>query len=94
MTKPTKQCLICGAPTMASNRICKRDACKEERARRRIIIIPEAENAKFKSGTYMALNKCTHGVLLTAECERCEDEWEDAQSNPRDLPSNPRISLK
>jgi hypothetical protein len=93
MTKPSKACIVCGAPTLAANRICKRDACKEERARRRIIYIPESEN-KLQSGTYMALNKCTHGTLLTEDCERCDDEWEEAQNEPGELPSNPRINVK
>lgn len=98
MTKKLRNCIICSAPTLADNKLCKRTECHIERQKRRIMYITEQENAKVtsKSGNYISLRNCKHGVALEEECDACDNEWQDALSAPTydDLPSNPRIKLK
>ena len=95
--KKVRKCIICTAPTLADNKLCKRRECHIERQKRRIIPIPESENKASKSGTFISLRNCTHGISLEDECLECDDEWCVAQSERSpvgDLPSNPRIKIK
>jgi hypothetical protein len=97
MTKKVRNCIICSAPTVADNRLCKRRECHIERQKRRIIPVPDDELPP-KSGSFMSLRNCTHGIPLEGECFRCDDEWQnviqDIDVASDDLPSNPRIRLK
>jgi hypothetical protein len=101
MTKKVRDCIICGAPTVSDNKLCKRTECHIERQKRRIQYITEQENDKItsKSGNYMSLRNCKHDVALEDECDACDDEWKEviSERNPPtydDLPSNPRIKVK
>lgn len=68
------KCIICRAPTVAENRLCKKQTCKEQRLKERIHIIPTHE-----SGVFISLVRCTHGIMLDKPCGRCEREWDAAQ---------------
>ncbi len=99
MTKKVRECIVCGAPTVSSNKLCKRVECHIERQKRRIVYLTEQENkeATSKSGPYLSLRNCKHGVALEEDCDSCDDEWQQVITNPPvhdDLPSNPRIKLK
>lgn len=95
--KKVRKCIICTAPTLADNKLCKRQECHIERQKRRIIAYTPTDEKKPGSGTYLSLRNCTHGISLESECEECDDEWNVAQSErypAGDLPSNPRIKIK
>jgi hypothetical protein len=91
--KKTRNCLICGAPTVADNRLCKKSECLKEQLSRRLHITPPSNESKpSRSGVYISLTKCTHGIDLNKPCGRCEREW-DAAQNETFLDSNPRIKI-
>jgi hypothetical protein len=81
--KKTRNCLICNAPTVANNKLCKKTECLKEQLSRRIHIIP----SKPGSGVFLSLTRCTHDISLEEDCERCEREWVIAQRE-----ANPRIN--
>ena len=92
MTRKVRKCLICSAPTVADNKLCKRRECHETRALQRINIIKGDGRGPPESGTYISLSKCLHGVSLLSDCDDCDDDWEKAQTTEDDeMGSNPRI---
>jgi hypothetical protein len=95
--KKVRECIICRAPTVADNKLCKRRECYIERQKRRIIPVHD-DDAPPPSASYMSLRHCKHLVPLEAECLRCDDEWQnainDADFVTDEMPSNPRIRLK
>jgi hypothetical protein len=82
--KKVRKCLICRAPTIADNRLCKRQACHEARANQRIHFVENVIEPAPVSGKFISLKKCTHGIQLSVECIRCEEEWEEAQYEGND----------
>lgn len=93
--KKVRPCMICRAPTVADNKLCKRVECHIERQKRRIIPISSDDDIPpSRSGNYMSLKNCTHGISLEGECSACEKEWKDVMFDTDELPSNPRIRIK
>lgn len=74
MALKTHNCLICTKPTIAANKLCKNPACREQRLKERMHIMPAHE-----SGVFISLVRCTHGIMLDKPCGRCEREWDAAQ---------------
>lgn len=100
MIKKVRDCIICGAPTLKDNKLCKKPECLAERQKRRIIAVPDDEQPP-RSGCYLSLRNCVHDIPLEGECLKCDDEWnrvlEDISHGIpafNDLPSNPRIKLQ
>jgi hypothetical protein len=74
--KKTRNCLICTAPTVADNKLCKNPECLKEQLKRRMHIVHEEDTPR--SGVYLSLTLCTHGKSLEIECAACEREWKQA----------------
>ena len=93
MPRKVRKCIICSAPTVADNRLCKRRECHEQRAIQRINVVKANDRGPPASGTFMSLKNCVHGVSLLADCYHCDDDWEKAQNDFDDdeTSSNPRI---
>lgn len=94
MTRKVRKCMICGSPTVAENRLCKRRECHETRALQRINIVKADTRGPPESGVYISLSRCVHGVSLQSDCYHCDDDWDKAQNDDFDndeLESNPRI---
>lgn len=75
MSRKTYKCLICGAPTVAANKLCKNPVCKQERLKQRLHIVPNSHS----SGVYLSLTHCPHGQSLVNPCALCEAEWRAAK---------------
>lgn len=87
--KKVRNCIICDAPTVANNRLCKKVECLTEQLKRRIHIV--SDNPP-KSGVFISLTRCTHNISLEEECTQCDTEWKQAQTEGS-LPSEPRIPI-
>ncbi len=77
MPQKVFKCIICGKPTVASNRLCKNTACYDKRLKERMHVIPTPIPPP-ESGVTMSLTRCTHGRMLNNPCPKCETEWEQA----------------
>lgn len=75
MSRKIYKCLICNAPTVAANKLCKKPECREKRLKERLHIVPNAH----ASGVFISLTHCTHGKYLDKPCQLCENEWKAAQ---------------
>ena len=84
MARKVRKCIVCGNPTLADNRLCKRRACHETRALERIKPVPDDGRGPPASGTFISLSKCLHGISLLTECYKCNSDWELASTTEDD----------
>jgi hypothetical protein len=75
MPKKVYKCLVCKAPTVAANKLCKKEACRDTRLKERLHIVPNAHS----SGVFLSLTHCPHGKSLINPCALCEAEWRAAK---------------